>query len=293
MPPAQTSDDARLTDNQDAPETDAGPPKATARGRAAPERRCIATHVSGPQADMIRFVRAPDGVVTPDLAARLPGRGAWIGGSRASLETALRKGAFARAFKAQVETPADLPDMVDRLLARRLLDALGLATRAGEMVTGFDRVRDAIRAARPAALIEASDGADDGRGKVLGLARAIWGGDREDPDAADSSPPVIDCFSADELAMALGRDRVIHACLKQGRLAERVLGDFARLTGFRRVTPASGRPQTRRMGATPDPALAGSSGADQGADAGPQTMRGPHRESGRGPGRKPGTTDRN
>lgn len=285
MPPAQNSDDARLDDIADEPETDAGPPKA--KGGAAPERRCIASQTSLPQAVLIRFVRSPDGVVTPDLAARLPGRGAWVTSSRDALEKALKKGAFARAFKAQVEIPPDLADLVERLLARRLLDALGLANRAGEVVSGFDKVRDTVRKARPAALIEAVDGAEDGRAKIEGLARAIWGPDRDNPADSSREPPVIDCFTADELAMALGRERVIHACLKQGRLAQGILGDFARLTGFRRATPALGRPERPRIGPTPAPSLAGSSGAETGADAGPQTTRG----SQRGPGHEPGLKD--
>ena len=52
---------------------------------------------------MIRFVLSPDSQVTPDLAARLPGRGAWVTASREAIELAVKKGAFSRAFKAQVK----------------------------------------------------------------------------------------------------------------------------------------------------------------------------------------------
>ena len=47
------------------------------KDRTEPERRCVATGASGPTEDLIRFVADPDGVLTPDLAERLPGRGVW------------------------------------------------------------------------------------------------------------------------------------------------------------------------------------------------------------------------
>lgn len=251
MPPTANSPDAGLTGidtgPDGTPETDAGPPRAGKgpmhnNGRD-PERRCIATMESRPQSQMIRFVLSPDGEVTPDLAARLPGRGAWVVSTRAGLEAAIKKGAFARAFKGRAKTSPDLAALVEQLMARRALEQLGLAKRAGDLILGFEKVREAIRSARPGCVIEASDGAQDGRGNVLALLRAAHGPDRDlipDPDQAErvenqGLPPVIGCFSADELGMALGRERVIHACLKRGRFAQGWIGELARLSGFRRV----------------------------------------------------------
>ena len=36
------------------------------------------TRAAHPVEDLIRFVRAPDGTVVPDLRRRLPGRGVWV-----------------------------------------------------------------------------------------------------------------------------------------------------------------------------------------------------------------------
>lgn len=33
---------------------------------------------TGAPQTMIRFVRGPDGVITPDIRGRLPGRGVWV-----------------------------------------------------------------------------------------------------------------------------------------------------------------------------------------------------------------------
>jgi predicted RNA-binding protein YlxR (DUF448 family) len=252
MQPAAQNHDPALSEPDSEIETDAGPARggkaARAPGRESgrdsgrePERRCIATLQRQPQGRMIRFVLSPDGEATPDLAARLPGRGAWVTASREALDLAVRKGAFSRAFKTQAKAPAGLPDQVETLLARRVLDMLGLAKRSGDLILGFEQVREWIRAERPGCLIEASDGAADGRSKLLGLLKAAHAADEAGPGFVDVAGLVAGCFSAGELGMALGRERVIHACLKQGRFADAWMGELARLSGFRRLWPAEWR----------------------------------------------------
>ncbi|MDZ4759817.1 MAG: RNA-binding protein [Alphaproteobacteria bacterium] len=251
QPEALTSHDPALTDTPMEPETDAGPVRAGARAARDPERRCIATMERRPQTAMIRFVLSPDGEVTPDLSARLPGRGAWVSASREALATALKKGAFGRAFKASVKAAPDLAEAVERLLARRVLDMLGLSKRAGDLIIGFEKVREALRVERPSCLIEALDGSADGRGKLLGLARAAHGemgrGGGQGEGRTRARVPVVGCFTADELGMALGRERVIHACLKQGRFAHAWLAELTRLSGFRRLSPEDWDPGNRGL----------------------------------------------
>jgi uncharacterized protein len=264
MPPQANSPDGPVADTNEEPpipETDGGPPRV-GKGRAAERaasqngRRCIATMESHPQSQMIRFVLSPDGVVTPDLAERLPGRGAWVLATRDALALAAKRNAFSRAFKTQAKTVPDLAGQVEQLLVSRAMDQLGLAKRAGDLILGFEQVREAIQTARPGCVIEASDGAQDGRSNILALLRAVHGPDRDAPEdvsglddqldkraANHRLPPVAGCFSASELGMALGRERVIHACLKQGRFATSWTGELARLSGFRRVW-LEGRPST-------------------------------------------------
>ena len=229
----QATSDGELSGIPDA-ETDAGPPRA---GKAPnyPERRCIATMERRPQADMIRFVLGPDAQVVPDIAARLPGRGAWVTSDRETLETAAKRGAFARAFKAQVRISPEIAGQVESLLAKRCLSMLGMAKRAGELVLGFEQVREAVREARPACLLAAANASEDQRDKVLALVRGLYGPQPGESAANSRLPPVVACFSDDELGMALGRERVVHACLKQGRIAHAWRGELARLSGFRRV----------------------------------------------------------
>jgi predicted RNA-binding protein YlxR (DUF448 family) len=201
-------------------------PEGPRRGR---ERRCIVTHESDSEAHLIRFGLAPDGAVVPDVAAKLPGRGAWVRADRASVETAARKGAFARAFKTQVKVPDDLAGLTETLLARRCLDHLGLMRRAGAIAFGATQVEAAIRGKPALMVIEAADGAEEGREKLMGLHIGLWG----------RPPAAVGCFSAADLGVALGRERVIHACLLQERLALGWAAEIGRLAGFRAIVPSS------------------------------------------------------
>ena len=268
----QATSDGELSGNAEA-ETDAGPPRAGKAGARDPERRCIVTMERRPQGEMIRFVLSPDGQVTPDLAARLPGRGAWVSANREALDLAVKKGAFNRAFKAQVKTPPDLSAQTETLLAKRILDQLGLVKRAGDLILGFEQVREAVREARPGCLIEASDGSEDQRQKVLALVKGLHGPNRDEagkPAGNPDLPPVIGCFSGDELGMALGRERVIHACVKYGRIAHAWTGELARLSGFRRVWLPDWQPPSRSergaRGREIEDTLARASGGDPPAE---------------------------
>jgi predicted RNA-binding protein YlxR (DUF448 family) len=193
---------------------------------AARERRDIVTGEVRDESALIRFVAGPDGVVTPDLARRLPGRGVWVAADRASVETAARKNLFSRAAKARLIVPPDLADQVERLLFQRLLSALGLARKAGDLTFGFERVLAAIASGKTAWLVEASDGAEDGRRKLLAAAQRQV-----------NPPRMLALFTSDELSLALGAQNVIHTAFLAGRSAERWTFDVGRLAGFRPLLP--------------------------------------------------------
>ncbi len=183
-----------------------------------PLRRCLATGESRPVEGMVRFVIGPAGDVVPDLEARLPGRGMWLSAGRDMLNTALTRNAFAKAARRPVAVPADLAVRVETLLSRRCVELLGLARRAGQVVAGFDQVRAALAKGSRGLLVEAADGAADGRDKLRALA----------PDL-----PVVDVLTADELGAAFGRERFVHVLVEPGRLAERLRNEANRLAGFR------------------------------------------------------------
>ncbi|HLK25537.1 MAG TPA: RNA-binding protein [Caulobacteraceae bacterium] len=196
---------------------------------AGRQRRDVASGEAIDEARLVRFVAGPDGAIVPDVARKLPGRGVWVAATRAAVEAAAAR-SLPRAAKARAGTGKALADQVEALLAKRVLDGLGLARRAGDLIFGFEKVRAAIAAGRTAWLVEASDGAPDGRDKLLALARR------------QAAPPkLLAAFTAGELGLALGLENVVHLAFLAGRGAERWTIDVQRLSGFRPLLPESWR----------------------------------------------------
>jgi uncharacterized protein len=183
-----------------------------------PSRRCIVTGDIRARRELVRFVVDPDGRILPDPAGKLPGRGLWLTARRDIVARAVAKQLFARAARAGVTVDDGLADQVERLLAARCCEVLGLARRAGQAVTGFVKVRTLAAGNGAAVLVEAADGGGDSRGKLEALA----------PQA-----PVVDLLTCAELSAALGREHVVHAALVPGRLASTFIAETARLAGFR------------------------------------------------------------
>ena len=106
-----------------------------------PERRCIVSGEVQPKAGLIRFVLSPDGLILPDLACKLPGRGIWVTADRAMITKAAEKGLFARAAKAPAKTPEGLADLVEAGQAKRVVELISLARKSGRCVAGFEKVK--------------------------------------------------------------------------------------------------------------------------------------------------------
>lgn len=206
------------------------------RGRAAqsddegaegPLRRCIATGEAMAPDKMVRFVADGDGLVVPDVAQKLPGRGFWVVSRRAEIARAAERGLFSKAAKASLKVPPDLIEQVERLLTARCIDYLGLARRAGLAIVGYTQVEEAFRArdGRIAALVEAADSGPADRNKLVTYARRQGG------------IPVVGCLTQAEIGLAFGRENVVHAALTSGALATRFVSEAERLGGFRVLCP--------------------------------------------------------
>ncbi len=192
-----------------------------AKDRDEPERRCIATGERAPKGGLVRFVVGPDGAIVPDIEGRLPGRGLWVAADRAAIDRAARKGLFARAAKAPVTVPADLADLVEALLAQRVVALISLARKAGAAVSGLGKTKDWLVSGTAAVLVQASDGSPREKARL------------RPPGGPDS---LIGCLTAGELGLSFGRDRAIHGALAAGGLTERIVGEAARLAGLRNGT---------------------------------------------------------
>ncbi|HEY8435316.1 MAG TPA: DUF448 domain-containing protein [Sphingomicrobium sp.] len=192
-----------------------------------PERTCILTRRKATKDDLIRLAVSPDGAVAPDVRARAPGRGAWIGVTRAELDEAngrgKLKGALQRAFKSNaVAVPADLGERTEAALRQNALDRLGMEARSGKLINGADRVETAARSGKVHLLIHAADAGEDGR-KALDQAWRVGGGGPQ--GLIFPEPRTI-------LSLALGRENVVHVALTDPAAASRVRHALARWLAF-------------------------------------------------------------
>ncbi len=188
-------------------------------------RRCIVSRTVQPIERMIRFVIDPEGKVTPDVARRLPGRGIWLSARRDVVNTAVAGSLFAKAARCKVTVPEGMADQIEQLLARRCLDTLGLARRAGQCVAGFEKVCDAARAKRVGVFLTALGAAADGVAKIRAKA----------PDV-----PVLSVLTSEEMGGVFGRFPCVHVAVAPGKLARSIQNEAVRLSGFRlsETTPA-------------------------------------------------------
>lgn len=198
----------------------------TTLAEASRQRRDIVSGVAMEEARLVRFVEGPENSIVADLARKLPGRGVWVAADRASIERARKQGLFARALRKKLLVSADLEDEIETLMRARLLSGLGLARKAGDLVTGFEKTQSAILSGKAAFLVEATDGAQDGRRKLSDLRRR-----------SASPPRVVGLFDSNELGLALGAENVVHLAFLAGRGAERWSIEVDRLAGFRPLCP--------------------------------------------------------
>jgi uncharacterized protein len=187
---------------------------------------CAVTRAELAPGELIRFVRAPNGELVPDLEMRLPGRGVWVTCDRKILEKAIKTKAFGRSLQADVTLPPDLADRIDTMLLRRATDALALANKAGRITSGFQQVDAALEKGKVAVLVQGADAADDGRGKLDRKFRAIQ---RE----KGANAPIVDILTIAQMSLAIGRPSVVHAALLPGGLTKRFQREAERVSRYR------------------------------------------------------------
>lgn len=209
----------------------AGTPSRSSDGelrddRRAPERTCVATRTVLPVDELIRFVRAPDGSVVPDLKRELPGRGVWVTATREAVRLAVKRKAFSRGFKEAATVDPAIDDLVAALIERSALSLLSFANKAGLVVAGFAKVEAALAKESVAALVEAAEAGEDGVRKLAQTVRRL---------GRSSTLRSVRLFRVEQLDLALGRSNVVHAALLAGPVSAAFLArcdTYARYLGM-------------------------------------------------------------
>lgn len=206
------------------PDLDNGP----RTDRSATMRMCAVSREVRPIDELIRFVVSPQGEVIPDLKRKLSGRGLWISASRGTVAEAVRRHQFSRGFKRDVRAAATLPADTEALLVRSATEALAMAAKAGQVVSGFAKVEALLEQGKAEALIHASDGAADGIRKLDAIAGQRSRNIGESPLLA-----IVTVLTSAELDLALGRSNVIHAALLAGPASKTFLSRCQTLVRYR------------------------------------------------------------
>lgn len=170
------------------------------------DRTCIVTKKTGSSDELIRFVVGPDNQIVPDLKANLPGRGAWVSASKKIVAEAIKRKAFSRSLKTEVQVDENLPDLVEQLLKKSALGSLAMARKAGAVTSGSSKVDSAIRSHQAVMVLHASEAADDGKRKI---AQAIYAAGQQKKNTI----PAMTIFTGDEMSLAFGANHVIHAAI--------------------------------------------------------------------------------
>lgn len=166
------------------------------------ERSCIVTRRTLPKEALLRFVLSPEGLLVADLNGKLPGRGIYTEVSKLIVSEALTKRAFNKAAGAPVTIPEGFLDRLQAQLERRVAESLSLARKAGQVVTGFEKVEHELQQGTVAALIHAADASDDGVRKLR----------QHDLPTFQELPRAV-------LSEVLGRENAVHVAVLNGPAA--------------------------------------------------------------------------
>lgn len=180
-------------------------------------RKCIVTGCLQEKDQMLRFTVMPDGMIIPDFKKKLPGKGVYVSVGKQFLAKAISNNLFTKALKIKSHASTELINQVEHLLYKQALDAISLARKTGCLITGMDKVIDALKHKKVAFLLEASDAGEDGHRKIVSYAKNI---------------EVFNLFRIEELDKELAKDNTVHLAFIKGDMAKMVNKTFVRLTSF-------------------------------------------------------------
>ena len=108
---------------------------------------------------------------------------------------------------------------IEKGLRHQALSMISMARKAGHLYTGAEKTEQLIKSGKAAIYLTGSEKDADTRMKLTFLA-----GDKV---------RVIDLFSSEELSQASGMNKVFHAALLRGTLADRFFTNVRRMNLFR------------------------------------------------------------
>lgn len=181
------------------------------------ERKCIVEGAVKDKEELLRFTITPDNQVIPDFKKKLPGRGIFVSNSKKALTTAVDKNLFSKSVKKNVKANKELVDIVENILRKKGLDSISLARKAGVLITGFEKVKEALKKSKVAFVLEAKDAGNDGREKMSFFARDV---------------EVFVLYDIEELDKALDKVNTVHVAFLKSEMSKMVHNEFKKFQTF-------------------------------------------------------------
>ena len=181
-------------------------------------RKCVYTGKILPKEQLLRFVLLQDGTVIPDFNKKLDGHGFYLLNSKKLLqELSAKANPLNKILHAKTIMSEDLPQTIEQILYKKGLDTLNLARKAGDLVMGFEKVKDIITKGKAAFVIEAADAGEDGKMKIASIAGNL---------------EKFTLYDIADLSNALKREYTVHLAVKQGPTSAMVRSAFLRYQTF-------------------------------------------------------------
>ena len=181
-------------------------------------RKCVLTGNILPKEELLRFVLLKDGTILPDFNKKLDGHGFYLSNSKTLLQgLSAKANPLNKILHTKTIMAEDMPQIVEQILYKRGLDAVNLARKAGDLVSGFEKVKEVIAKGKAAFVIEASDAGDDGKQKIAAMSK-------------DVEKFII--YDVAALSKALNRENTVHLAVKKGPMSNMVRTALQRYQTF-------------------------------------------------------------
>ena len=180
-------------------------------------RKCIVTGEILEKQNLLRFTVLDNNMVVPDFKKKLSGKGVYVKNSKQTLEKAIKNNLFGKALKKQIKIDKELVFQVENILLKQALNSISLARKAGVMISGMDKVKEALKKNNIAFLLEAQDAGSDGHNKIVSMAKNI---------------EIFNLFKIEELDKELAKDNTVHLAFIKSAMSTSVRETFVRLISF-------------------------------------------------------------
>lgn len=180
-------------------------------------RKCIITGEVKAKRDLLRFTILANGDFIPDFNKKFSGKGIYISNSKSLLEKTVKTVKIGKILHKSVNIDTNLAEMVEHILAAKGLEALNLARKSGNLILGFEKVKENILKNKVAFVVEARDAGVDGKEKMSVLCKNL---------------EKFIVYDSETLDKAFNRDTVVYLAILKSEVSAMVYENLKRYENY-------------------------------------------------------------